>query len=232
MKKNRKKKGNKRLRKQLKRAFGEIDALTAQLRTASGDTACVLTKPTEAPSNDKRHKIGHNDLFLFAYPSELIKIEQETMRCNGIETGGMLFGHITRTDIMCVDLITVASKRAKRGVTMFEGDAHDDAILSNSIIDGYGIESFGSWHSHHRLGLDRPSAGDVATMRSHFAQLPDAINKFVMIIATINDNDHVVVNPYLFIRGIDNPFKMHWLPPVGVKDSPFSNILTKNEVEQ
>ena len=157
-----------------------------------------------------------------------------------------MFGHITRTDITCVDLVTVSSKRAKREVTMFESDAHDDEILSNSITDGYGIESFGSWHSHHRLGLAHPSAGDIVTMRRHFEQLPDAITKFVMIIATITvDNqvaisrdpfDHdmrrVVLNPYLFIRGIDAPFKMHWLKPERVKDSPFSTILKDmNEVE-
>ncbi len=227
MKKRRQKKANKRLRRQLNRALREIDTLKARLYSAGSDTSCVQTLPSEVPSTDKRYRIGQNDLFLFAYPSELRKIEQETLRCDGIETGGLLFGHITRTDMICVDLVTVASTKAKREVTMFEGDPHDDKILSNSIIDGYGIEPFGSWHSHHRFGLEHPSAGDIATMRSHFAQLPDAIRRFVMIIATINVSNQVVINPYLFIRGIADPFKMQWLPPERVKDSPFSNIVNK-----
>lgn len=232
MKKRRKKNANKRLRRQLNRALREVDTLKARLYSVSGDTSCVQAMPSEVSSTDKRYRIGCNDLFLFTYPSELRKIEQEVLRCDGIETGGMLFGHITRTDMMCVDLVTVASKRAKRGVTMFEGDPHDDEILSNSIIDGYGIEGFGSWHSHHRLGLAHPSAGDSVTMRRHFEQLPEAITKFVMMIATITGDNQVLINPYLFIRGIETPFKMHWLTPERVKDSPFSAILKNmNEVE-
>ena len=230
MKKRRKNNANKRLRRQLNRALREVDTLKARLYSVNGDTSCVQVMPSEVPSTDKRYRIGRNDLFLFAYPSELRKIEQEVLRCDGIETGGMLIGHITRTGILCVDLVTVASKRAKREVTMFESDANDDEILSNSIIDGYGIEAFGSWHSHHRLGLAHPSSGDIVTMRWHFEQLPAAITKFVMIIATIAADNQVVINPYLFIRGIDAPFKMHWLPPERVKDSPFSNIVNRNEV--
>ena len=246
MKKRKKNKPKKRLHRQLRRALREIDALKSRLNHAESDAAYVQAKLPDVPSADKRQRISLNDLFLFAYPSELRKIKQEALRCDGTETGGMLFGHITRTDIMCVDLVTVASERAKRDVTMFEGDAHDDEVLSNSIIDGYGIESFGTWHSHHRLGLAHPSAGDIATMRRHFEQLPDAITKFVMIIATITVDDQVVINrktsycdmrrvvlnPYLFIRGIDEPFKMHWLPPKCVQDSPFSAILKNmNKVE-
>ena len=232
MKKRKKNKLKKRLRRQLRRALREIDILKSRLNHAESDTANVQAVQPDVPSIDKRQRIGPNDLFLFAYPSELRKIEQEVLRCDGIETGGMLFGHITRTDMMCVDLATVASKRAKRDVTMFEGNPHDDEILSNSIIDGYGIEGFGSWHSHHRLGLAHPSAGDCVTMRHHFEQLPEAITKFVMIIATIAGDNQVLINPFLFIRGIEAPFKMHWLTPERVKDSPFSAILKNmNEVE-
>jgi len=215
----------------LNRALREIDTLKSRLNREGGDTPCVQVVPSELPSIDNRQVVGQNDLFLFVHPSELSKIEKETLRCDGIETGGMLFGHITRTDMICVDLVTVASMKAKREVRMFESDPHDDEILSNSIIDGYGIESFGSWHSHHRLGLEHPSAGDIATMRSHFAQLPDAIRRFVMIIAMINVNNQVVINPYLFIRGIAEPFKMQWLPPERVKNSPFSNIVNKIGIE-
>jgi transcriptional regulator with XRE-family HTH domain len=95
--------------------------------------------------------------FLLTWESELRAIASEASAWS-IETGGDLFGRWQ--DIPTVLLATKAGPNAKRDHAHFRLDVEYLRALSESMASDWALRYFGDWHSHHRLGLTRPSGGD------------------------------------------------------------------------
>ena len=74
------------------------------------------------------------------------------------ETGGDLFG--TWGDIPIIYLASQAGPQAKREATHFRLDVDYLITLSVMLEQDWGLRYFGDWHSHHQLGLHKPSSGD------------------------------------------------------------------------
>ena len=84
------------------------------------------------------------------------------------------------------------------------------------LTQQHGLCNIGQWHSHHQLGLTRPSGGDENTVWSNMPKL--GLNRYIVFIATItgvsrsyypynygdyygsssNEDLEVHINPYLF----------------------------------
>lgn len=105
----------------------------------------------------KRHNPPSPRGFLLTWESELRSIASEASAWS-IETGGDLFGRWH--DIPSLFLATKAGPNAKRDHAHFRLDVDYLRRLSETLANDWALRYFGDWHSHHRLGLSRPSGGD------------------------------------------------------------------------
>jgi hypothetical protein len=84
----------------------------------------------------------------------------------------------------------------KRFSTEFNQDSDYTGFYSRYLFQQFGIEHIGAWHSHHQLGLTRPSGGDDNTMKTSL--IANRVPRALCIIATI-ENHRVILHCYLYI---------------------------------
>lgn len=104
------------------------------------------------------------------YESELEHMAACMAEHPNLETGGDLFGLWTHDGAPVVMLATGPGLRARHYATSFYQDA---AFLENThqdIHNRHGLVNLGGWHSHHHIGLDQPSGGDLQTVWSGLAE--------------------------------------------------------------
>lgn len=95
------------------------------------------------------------------YQSELDAIVSEICRFPRTETGGDLFGLWSHGDAPTVFLSSVPGPEAIRQSHHFQQDPATHVALERLVWNQYGLQCVGLWHSHHRLGLEHLSRGDI-----------------------------------------------------------------------
>lgn len=117
------------------------------------------------------------------------------------ETGGDLFGLWANPPV--IYLVTRAGPAAVRDAAHFRLDVDYLRGLSQQLAASWGIRYLGDWHSHHRLGLTAPSAGDRRRI-AHVAAR-NAFPAMVEIIVTLEDSarDLVVARLHPWVYGDD-----------------------------
>lgn len=98
------------------------------------------------------------------YQSELDYISQCILDYPHIETGGQLFGFWTTDGIPVVLFAIGPGENANHEVAFFNQDVDYLVRVGQILITRYGLQHIGEWHSHHQLGLARPSGHDASTM--------------------------------------------------------------------
>ena len=83
-----------------------------------------------------------------------------------IETGGQLFGYWTEDGTPVVLYAIGPGPRANHQQAFFNQDVDYLVTVGRALKNRYGLHHIGEWHSHHRLGLARPSGHDARTMNS------------------------------------------------------------------
>ena len=186
----------------------------------------LLREDAELRSSQALTQEGTRQDFCVIYESELKRMREVVAGYPDCECGGLLFGHITRTGAMAIDLVTESGGNSKHGHCDFRPDLVADATVANKMINSYAIEELGSFHSPHHLGLSRPSGGDIEMVNRLWHALSPSVKRYIMIIATIDDGK-VNLSPYLFERGQSGmaPRKLDMFPLEGV--SPFNGITEK-----
>lgn len=185
-----------------------------------------LSEKTEVRHSQKSALEDSRQDFCVIYESELEHMRKVVAQYPDCECGGLLFGHITRTGAMAIDLVTESGGNSKHGHCDFRPDLVADATVANKMLNSYAIEELGSFHSHHHLGLSRPSGGDVEMVNRLWHALSPSVKRYIMIIATIDDGK-VNLSPYLFERNQNGmaPRKLDMFPLEGI--SPFNGITEK-----
>ena len=136
---------------------------------------------------------------VFIYEDELENIREWVRKKTDIETGGDLFGLWIDQHTVVVQLVLGPGEKCRRSETSFYQDLDYLAQSGEAITKGHGLCNIGQWHSHHRLGLPRPSSGDETTVWENMPGL--GLNRFVVFIATIEGVDslpEVNIEPFLF----------------------------------
>ena len=82
------------------------------------------------------------------------------------ETGGQLFGYWTAGGTPIVLYAIGPGRNANHQRTFFNQDVDYLVNVGHELKARFGICHIGEWHSHHKLGLARPSGHDVNTMIS------------------------------------------------------------------
>lgn len=83
-----------------------------------------------------------------------------------LETGGHLYGLWTASGRAVVAFASGPGPNATHQATHFAQDVDYFRQTTRILRDEYGLQLVGPWHSHHRLGLDKPSGGDEQTTKS------------------------------------------------------------------
>ena len=120
----------------------------------------------------------------------------EVRKHQHIETGGNLFGLWTTSGSAVIHVVLGPGKNCRRTETSFHQDIEYLNRVGRFVNDNYMFCHIGEWHSHHSLGIKKPSTGDEQTIRCNF---PEAVAKLLVIFATIKNTDIIVLSPYFFI---------------------------------
>jgi len=95
-------------------------------------------------------------------------------------------------------LATGPGPRARRQHDEFEQDVAYRSNWQDFLTAKFAIQYIGSWHSHHKLGLNRPSGGDVEAVRQYARR--HGRHRNIEIIATLDgENGAPVLYPYVYL---------------------------------
>lgn len=133
---------------------------------------------------------------MLIYPHDKEFIRKSTLDYPNIETGGDLFGLWQSESEVVVQLVTGPGKNCRRTPTAFFQDKTYLSQIGGYLTTAKGLCNVGEWHSHHRLNLPEPSAGDRATV---WRNMPGCgLKRFLLIIATITPTRQVNINGFMF----------------------------------
>lgn len=161
----------------------------------------IFRRIAKAFDRRARRKMGPARDSITIWESELRAIAAETFAWS-VETGGDLFG--VWGSSREVLLATRAGPNARRNHAHFRLDVEYLRHLSAVLANDWQIRYFGDWHSHHRLGLSRPSGGDQRRIvnlgrRNQFLNMAE-------IIVTIDDErskSYMRVHPWCYDLSIE-----------------------------
>ena len=128
------------------------------------------------------------------YKSELDYISRCILDYPNIETGGQLFGYWTERGIPVVLFAIGPGERANHQTTFFNQDVQYLMMIGTELKNRFGLMHIGEWHSHHQLGLARPSGHDVSTMVSTIRE--KQLGRFLLCIGNCNRHSSSL-NPFM-----------------------------------
>ena len=98
------------------------------------------------------------------YKSELEYISRCILDYTNIETGGQLFGYWTSDGVPVVLYVIGPGPHANHQGAFFNQDINYLEMIGGILTRDFGLQHMGEWHSHHQLGLARPSGHDAFTI--------------------------------------------------------------------
>lgn len=155
------------------------------------------------------------------YRSELDYISRCVLDSPNIETGGQLFGFWTSQGAPVVLYAIGPGRNANHQKSFFNQDIEYLDAVGNKLLDSYTLQHIGEWHSHHQLGLARPSGHDAQTMFNGLRTIPQ--RRLLLCICNY-DRGHSTINPYTFHENdLRNYADAMWL--VKELESPFRPLV-------
>lgn len=150
-----------------------------------------------------------------------------------LETGGDLFGLWSEDGTAVIQLVLGPGQGCRREVHSFYQDVPYLQRVGNHLTGEEGLCHIGEWHSHHTIGLRRPSGGDEGTVWRNMPTYD--LNRFILFIANIGGHsyDEVSVGCFLFQFKGDTRKKLPVLQgkfQLLPKASPFRSKLQRTDV--
>ncbi len=157
------------------------------------------------------------------YRSEFDYISRCILDYRNIETGGQLFGYWTSTGIPVVLYAIGPGKKANHQETFFNQDLDYLETVGNFLLEKYGLQHIGEWHSHHQLGLAQPSGHDASTMVNNISRLH--LRRFLLCIGNCTEQASSL-NAFSFHEDHDYDYvKARW--SIKECESPFRPLVDK-----
>ena len=113
------------------------------------------------------------------------------------ETGGNLFGQLTTSGSVVIQVVLGPGKRCTRTRTSFQQDSGYMKRVEHFVKDGYMLCHIGEWRSHP-LSSNKPSTEEEFYIKRIF---PKGMSKFLVIVANVDPHGTVVLSPYFFTDG-------------------------------
>ena len=159
------------------------------------------------------------------YQSELDYISRCILDYPNIETGGQLFGFWSASGTPVVVFAIGPGARANHQVAFFNQDLEYLTKLGRILVDKYGLQHMGEWHSHHRLGLAHPSGHDADTMVKSIRR--GNLGRFLLCIGNC-DSSSSVLNAFTFTQSAGYDYR-HAAWRVIDFESPFRTVISSDE---
>lgn len=155
------------------------------------------------------------------YRSEFDYLSRCILDYPDIETGGQMFGFYTEKGDFVVVYAIGPGPQANHQGTFFNQD-EEYLLKVNHVLHKHGLQKIGEWHSHHKLGLARPSSHDVSSvvsvMRKHH------MNSHLLCIGNVDYKDHSTQNAFVFSK--DNDYHtQHVVRKVIEAESPYRPLI-------
>lgn len=143
----------------------------------------------------------------YIYKSELSYLGKYILDYPNTETGGQLFGYWTASGSPVVVFAIGPGPRANHQIAFFNQDVQYLERVGHILVSHFGLMHIGEWHSHHTLGLDKPSGHDAHTMQKSIDWLH--LNRFLLCIGNCRGN-HYSIKPYIFIENSSEYSNAEW----------------------
>jgi hypothetical protein len=154
------------------------------------------------------------------YKSEMDYISRCILDCTNIETGGQLFGFWTADKVPVVLYAIGPGPHANHQPTFFNQDVNYLTRVGRPIVERFGLQHIGEWHSHHQLGLAQPSGHDANTMLSTIRDKHQV--QFLLCIGNCT-NTSSTLNAFNFSEYSQNYVKAQWC--IKEIESPFRKLI-------
>lgn len=157
---------------------------------------------TVSNNNSRLTQCNSNNIFLpsskaLIYASEIDFIAKCIQDYPILETGGQLYGAWTASGAPRVIYAIGPGPNANHECAYFNQDiAYLEAV--GAKLKQYGLQHIGEWHSHHHLGIPRPSGHDASTMQNGIDQLN--LHRLLLCIGSFDSKDEIVIKPFNFAR--------------------------------
>lgn len=155
----------------------------------------------------EEHYIPQRCTKALIYSSEISYIGRCILDSPNIETGGQLFGFWTASGAPVVVYAIGPGPKANHQVTFFNQDVDYLERVGNVLVSKFGLMHIGEWHSHHQLGLDRPSGHDANTMQSSIDRLH--LSRFLLCIGNCR-GAQFSIKPYVFTENQTDYSSAEW----------------------
>lgn len=142
-----------------------------------------------------------------------------------IETGGQLFGYWTFDGKPVVLFVLGPGPKAGHYNTFFMQDIDYLCECARILKQIYGLDHIGEWHSHHQLGLSRPSGHDANNIATNMRKL--GYEKFLLCIGNCTFSSSTI-NAYMFYSNKEEFEHIPWV--VKNISSPFRKITFKENI--
>lgn len=150
------------------------------------------------------------------YRSELDYISRCILDCPNIETGGQLFGYWTAERVPVVLYAIGPGPHANHQGAFFNQDVDYLTRVGKPLIEHFGLQHIGEWHSHHQLGLAQPSSHDANTMLTTIRD--KHLGQFLLCIGNCTSTSSTL-NAFNFSEFFPDYVKAQW--SVKEIESPF-----------
>lgn len=140
------------------RRIHSIWAYVARIYVKAGKEAILARGATSKSTTTARKAV--------IFKGEMDFISRCILDRKNIETGGQLFGYWTENGTPVILYAIGPGPRANHQVTFFNQDVDYLVKVGNILRNRYGLHHIGEWHSHHQLGLAKPSGHDSDNMTS------------------------------------------------------------------
>jgi len=154
------------------------------------------------------------------FKSEFDYISRCILNYKNIETGGQLFGYWTAENIPVVLYVIGPGPKANHQTAFFNQDIDYLKKVGKPLIETFGLQHIGEWHSHHKLGLAQPSSHDAYTMSSTINE--KHLRHFLLCIGNCTDYESTL-NAFNFVENNNSYAKAYWC--IKNIDSPFRKVV-------
>ena len=140
------------------------------------------------------------------YESDYKQLCAWVLKKTNIETGGDLFGLWADKHTAVIQFVVGPGQNCQRSPVSFYQDINYLEEIGKHMTKKEGVCHIGEWHSHHQLGLARPSGGDENTVWNNMPTYN--LKRFVIFIANLEqlrkDSYNVNIGCFLFELESDN----------------------------
>lgn len=165
------------------------------------------------------------DSVVYIYRSEFDILSRYILDCPNIETGGELMGFFTEHGDFVVCLAIGPGTNANHQTTFFQQDVTYLKKCYSALNKKYGLRYIGEWHSHHKLGLAKPSGHDATTVVNGMRIL--AVDRFLLCIGNVDKKDRSTLNAYSFHQKEDYNYRqVKW--KIIDTESPYRSLMETN----